>query len=59
MKIYAATVEALQKKERHGETQFTTNTEVPPPLNPNVFFVFESHPIYDQTQGSSVVFFTL
>ncbi len=23
---------------RQGETQFTTKTEVPPPLNANVFF---------------------
>jgi hypothetical protein len=30
MKIYAATVEALKKKERQ-ETHFTTKTEVPSP----------------------------
>jgi len=29
-----------KKKERQGETQFTTNTEVPPPLNANVFLFF-------------------
>jgi hypothetical protein len=30
VKIYAARVEALKKKkERKGETQFTTKTEVP------------------------------
>ncbi len=29
VKTYAATVEALQKKERQGETGFTTKTEVP------------------------------
>jgi hypothetical protein len=40
VKIYAATVEALKKKERQGDTQFTTETEVPPPLNANVFFFF-------------------
>jgi hypothetical protein len=58
MKIYAATVEALKKKEKQGE--FTTKTEVPPPpLNADVFYFLESHPIYDQTQGSSVVFLTL
>jgi len=45
-----ATVEALKKEERQGELQ---------PLNANVFSFFESHPIYDQTQGSRVVFFTL
>jgi hypothetical protein len=55
VKIYAARVEALKKKERQGETQFTTKIEIPP-LNANVF---ESHPIYDQTQGSSFVFLTL
>jgi hypothetical protein len=57
VKVYAASVEALKKKEREGETEFTTKTEVPPPLNNvNVFFFFETHPIYDQTQGSSVIF---
>jgi hypothetical protein len=40
VKIYAATVEALKKKERQGETQFTTKTDVPPPLNANVFLLF-------------------
>jgi hypothetical protein len=38
VKIYAAIVEALKKKERQGETQFTTKTEVAPPLNANVFY---------------------
>jgi hypothetical protein len=32
-----AVMEALKKKERQGETQFTTKTEVPPPLNATVF----------------------
>jgi len=50
----------LKKKERQGETRFTSKTEVPLPLNANVFFFFlESHPIYDQTNGSSVVFLSL
>jgi hypothetical protein len=40
LKIYAATVEALKKKERQGETQFTTRTAVPPPVNSNVFLFF-------------------
>ncbi len=53
------TLEVLKKKERQGETQFTTNTEVPLTLNANVFWFFESHHIYDQTQGVSVVFLTL
>jgi hypothetical protein len=29
VKTYAATVEALNKKERQGETELTTKTEVP------------------------------
>jgi hypothetical protein len=42
VKIYAATtMEALKKKERKGETEFTTKSEVPPPpLNANVFLFF-------------------
>jgi hypothetical protein len=40
VKIYAAPVEAQNKKERQGETQFATKTVVPPPLNANVFFFF-------------------
>jgi hypothetical protein len=59
VKIYAATVEALKKKERQSETHFITKTEVPPPLNANVFLFFESHPSYHQTQGSSLVVLTL
>jgi len=35
-KISAASVETLKKKE--GETQFTTKTKVPPPLNANVIY---------------------
>jgi hypothetical protein len=53
------TLEALKKKDRQGETKFTTKTEVPPPLNVNIFYFFESHPICDQTLGSSVVFLNL
>ncbi len=40
MKIYAARVKALNKKERQGETQFPTKTKVPTPLNDNVFLFF-------------------
>jgi len=32
VKICAATVEVLKKKERQGETQFITKIEVPPSL---------------------------
>ncbi len=49
MKIYVAKVEMLMKEEKQGETKFTTKIEVPPPLNVNVFYFFESHPIYDKT----------
>jgi hypothetical protein len=52
VKLYAATVELALPKEKE-------KTEVWPPLNANVFYSFESHPIYDQTQGSSAVFLTL
>jgi hypothetical protein len=55
VKIYAATIVALKKKERG----LTTKTEVSPPLNANGVFFFESHPIYDQTEGFSVVFLIL
>ncbi len=55
--MYAATVEALKKKERQGETWFTTKFDINPTLNANVFL--KSHPLYDQTQGSSVVYLTL
>jgi hypothetical protein len=40
VKIYGATLEALKKKERQGETQFTTKTEVHAPLNANGFFKY-------------------
>jgi len=54
-------METLKKKERQGETQFTTKIEVPPPLNANIYIYiyFESHPIYDQIQGFNVVFLIL
>jgi hypothetical protein len=67
--IYAATLEALKKKQRQVETQFTTKTEVPPPppypwmlmffFFWGRFLFFEFHPLYDQTQGFSVIFLTL
>ncbi len=58
VKIYAAIVETLKKKERQGETQFPTKFEPPPPSPPWMlmfflffgrFYFFESHAIYDQT----------
>jgi hypothetical protein len=66
VKIYVAAVEALRKKERQDETQFTTKIDgflsFKPPLNANVLFsrfFFECHPVYDQTQGSGAVFVLL
>jgi hypothetical protein len=56
--IYVATVEALRKKERQDETEFTTKFDgfflvVSPSLNANVFFAgfLKSQPVYEQTQG--------
>jgi hypothetical protein len=54
-----AVMEALKKMKRHGETRFITKIAVPPPLNANLLYFFECHPIYDQIKGSSVVFITL
>jgi NADH:ubiquinone oxidoreductase subunit 6 (subunit J) len=64
VKIYvAAAVEALRKKEREDETQFTTKIDgflsFIPPLNASVLFCrffLKSHPVLDQTQGSGAVF---
>jgi hypothetical protein len=63
VKIYVATVEPLRKKERRGETQEPSKLMVfwvsPPPLNANILYCrlfFESHRVYDQTQGTGVVF---
>jgi hypothetical protein len=33
-------MEALKKNERQGETQFTTKTEVPPPIPECYCFLF-------------------
>ncbi len=66
MKIYVAAVEALRRKERQDETQFTTKIDgfmsfIPRWMLMFFFFqaFFESHPVYDQTQGSGAVFFLL
>jgi hypothetical protein len=37
VKIYVAAVEALRIKERHGETQFTTEIGGKTSLGPNFF----------------------
>jgi len=60
VKIYVAAVEALMKKERQGETQgILMVLWFHPLLNANALicrFFFESHPVYDQTQGTGAVF---
>ncbi len=58
-------MEALRKKERQDETQFTTKIAAFLSFIPGwmlkYFFAgfFESHPVYDQTQGSGAGFFLL
>jgi hypothetical protein len=66
VKIYVAAVEALMKKEKQDETQFTTKIDgflsFTPPLNANVLFCrfFLISPcVYDETQGSGAVFVLL
>jgi hypothetical protein len=55
-------VDALRKKERYDETQFATKVDGFWSFTScwmlMYFFVafFESHPVYDQTQGSGAVF---
>jgi hypothetical protein len=62
VKISVAAVEALSRKERQDETQFTTKIVS---LNPCLMYILtgifkNSHPMYDQTQECGVVFsFTL
>jgi hypothetical protein len=56
VKIYAATIEALKKKEKKGSPQ---KLRYPHPWMLMGFFFGESHPIYDQTEGFSVVFLIL
>ncbi len=63
MKISVVGVEALKRKEREDETQFTTKLNgflsYTPALNANLFSIdfFLSHPVYDQTHGYGAVFF--
>jgi hypothetical protein len=46
VKIYVAAVEALRKKERQDETQFTTKIDEKTSLGPNYFcFVKFSFPV--------------
>jgi hypothetical protein len=68
VKIYVAAVEALRKKERQDETQFTTKIDgfqFHPPLCLNAnelfcrLFFYDSRTVYDQTQGSGAVLFVL
>ncbi len=64
--VHVTAVEMLMKKERQGETQFTTKIDsflsFIPPLNANVLILpvfFKTHPVYDQTQGYGAVLFLL
>jgi hypothetical protein len=67
VKIYVVAVEALGRKERQDETQFTTKIDgflsfIPCGTLMYFFagsFLKKSHPVYDQTQGSGAVFFFL
>jgi hypothetical protein len=66
VKIYVAAVEALTKKERQDETQFTTKIDgflsfIPRWMLMYFFagFLLISPCVYDQTQGSGAVFFLL
>ncbi len=59
VKIYAARVEALKKKERQGQTHSPQKLRSSHPWMLMFFIYVESHPIYDQAQGSSVVFLAL
>jgi hypothetical protein len=58
-------VEALRRKEKQDETQFTTKIDGFLSFIPRwmlMYFLaafFKSHPVYDQTQGSGAVFFLL
>jgi hypothetical protein len=45
MKIYAAELEALRRKERGDETQFTTKIGVKTSLSPNYSFCKISFPV--------------
>ncbi len=65
VKIYVAAVEALRKKERQDETQFTTKFDGFLSFIPRGMLMyfsarfFDSHPVYGQTQGSGAVIFLL
>ncbi len=62
VKIYVAAVEALRKKGRQDETQFTPKIDGflrSAPLDANVLLFqgfFESHLVHDQTRGFGALF---
>jgi hypothetical protein len=59
VKIYVSAVEALRKRGKQDETQFCEFQTPTPAFYANVLFLqvfFESHSMYDQTQGSGAVF---
>jgi hypothetical protein len=59
---YVAAAEALRKKERQDETEFTTKIDgflnfIPWRMQMYFFAgFFKSHPVYDKTQGYGAVF---
>jgi hypothetical protein len=63
VKIYVAAVEALRKKERQDETQFTTKIDGFLSFIPSWMLIYffavknKSHPVCDQTQGYGAMFF--
>jgi hypothetical protein len=63
VKIYVAAAEALRKKERQDETQFTTKIDsflsFTPPLNANVLFCRFVLNLTLCMQGSGAMFFLL
>ncbi len=59
VKIHAATVEALKKKERQDETEFTTKTEVPHPWMWMLFIFLNLTLVMIKLRGSTVVVLTL
>jgi hypothetical protein len=66
VKIYVVAVEALRNKEGQDETQFTTKIDGFLSFIPRWLLMYfsagffcESHPVYDQTQGSGAVFLLL
>jgi len=54
VKIYSVTVEPLKEKERQDKTQFTTKTEVPPPLNAKISYIGKDVSMRNEASSESV-----